>query len=262
MSSRQHRTGLPRGAGSVTTWAVTIEPSFSVARRPYSTRRARRRWAMRRWPYTSRAASSDVTMSPCTETIYQAVYRPDLGGLPRELPGRVLLLRRRHRLRRRDARARRARPAHRVEAPVRRRARLVAGRVRAAGRGSGIVLGVLMAGRRTRIVPRRVPAFERFSAMCRRPSARTNASSQAAPWPPGGEALARPPRVTPAAPAVSRGPGAPASGGTGGVARVADGHGSGLPSCSTSAARFGRSRATRSIAPPTPLPAPLAPGSP
>jgi IS30 family transposase len=46
----------------------------------------------------------------CAETIYQAVYRPDLGGLPRELPGRVLLLRRRHRLRRRDARARRAGP--------------------------------------------------------------------------------------------------------------------------------------------------------
>lgn len=46
----------------------------------------------------------------CAETIYQAVYRPDLGGLPRELPGRVLRLRRRHRLRRRDARARRAGP--------------------------------------------------------------------------------------------------------------------------------------------------------
>lgn len=44
------------------------------------------------------------------ETIYQAVYRPDLGGLPRELPGRVLRLRRRHRLARRDARARRAGP--------------------------------------------------------------------------------------------------------------------------------------------------------
>lgn len=46
----------------------------------------------------------------CAETIYQAVYRPDLGGLPSELPGRVLRLRRRHRLRRRDARARRAGP--------------------------------------------------------------------------------------------------------------------------------------------------------
>ncbi len=46
----------------------------------------------------------------CAETIYQAVYRPDLGGLPRELPGRVLRLRRRHRLRRRDAQARRAGP--------------------------------------------------------------------------------------------------------------------------------------------------------
>ena len=46
----------------------------------------------------------------CVETIYQAVYRPDLGGLPRELPGRVLRHRRRHRLRRRDAQARRSGP--------------------------------------------------------------------------------------------------------------------------------------------------------
>ena len=46
----------------------------------------------------------------CAETIYQAVYRPDLGGLPRELPGRVLRLRRRRRLRRRDAQARRSGP--------------------------------------------------------------------------------------------------------------------------------------------------------
>lgn len=46
----------------------------------------------------------------CTETIYQAVYRPDLGGLPRELPGRVLRLRRRHRLPRRHAQARRSGP--------------------------------------------------------------------------------------------------------------------------------------------------------
>lgn len=46
----------------------------------------------------------------CAETIYQAVYRPDLGGLPRELPGRVLRLRRRHRLARRHAQARRSGP--------------------------------------------------------------------------------------------------------------------------------------------------------
>ena len=46
----------------------------------------------------------------CAETIYQAVYRPDLGGLPRELPGRVLHRRRRHRLSRREARARRSGP--------------------------------------------------------------------------------------------------------------------------------------------------------
>jgi len=46
----------------------------------------------------------------CAETIYQAVYRPDLGGLPRELPGRVLRRRRRQRLRRRDAQHRRSAP--------------------------------------------------------------------------------------------------------------------------------------------------------
>ncbi len=46
----------------------------------------------------------------CAETIYQAVYRPDLGGLPRELPGRVLHLRRRRRLARRHAQARRSGP--------------------------------------------------------------------------------------------------------------------------------------------------------
>jgi IS30 family transposase len=46
----------------------------------------------------------------CAETIYQAVYRPDLGGLPRELPGRVLRLRRRHRLPRRHAQVRRSGP--------------------------------------------------------------------------------------------------------------------------------------------------------
>ena len=46
----------------------------------------------------------------CAETIYQAVYRPDLGGLSRELPGRVLRYRRRQRLRRRDAQHRRSGP--------------------------------------------------------------------------------------------------------------------------------------------------------
>ena len=46
----------------------------------------------------------------CAETIYQAVYRPDLGGLPRELPGRVLHQRRRARLSRRHARERRSGP--------------------------------------------------------------------------------------------------------------------------------------------------------
>jgi transposase, IS30 family len=46
----------------------------------------------------------------CAETIYQAVYRPDLGGLPRELPGRVLHHRRRQRVSRRNAQARRSGP--------------------------------------------------------------------------------------------------------------------------------------------------------
>lgn len=46
----------------------------------------------------------------CAETIYQAVYRPDLGGLPRELPGQVLRRRRRQRLPHRDAQARRSAP--------------------------------------------------------------------------------------------------------------------------------------------------------
>lgn len=45
----------------------------------------------------------------CAETIYQAVYRPDLGGLPRELPGRVLRRRRRQRVPRRHASQRRTR---------------------------------------------------------------------------------------------------------------------------------------------------------
>jgi IS30 family transposase len=46
----------------------------------------------------------------CAETIYQAVYRPDLGGLPRELPGRVLHHHRRQRVARRHAQARRSGP--------------------------------------------------------------------------------------------------------------------------------------------------------
>lgn len=46
----------------------------------------------------------------CAETIYQAVYRPDLGGLPREFPGRVLRHRRRHRVPRRHAQTRRTGP--------------------------------------------------------------------------------------------------------------------------------------------------------
>ena len=67
----------------------------------------------------------------CAETIYQAVYRPDLGGLPRELPGRVLRLRRRRRPRRRDAQARRSGPVAGMTAD--RRATGRGPRARAAG---------------------------------------------------------------------------------------------------------------------------------
>jgi transposase, IS30 family len=46
----------------------------------------------------------------CAETIYQALYRPDLGVFLRELPVRVLRRRRRHRVPRRDAQRRRSGP--------------------------------------------------------------------------------------------------------------------------------------------------------
>ena len=64
----------------------------------------------------------------CAETIYQAVYRPDLGGLPRELPGRVLHHRRRQRLARRHAQARRAGPLTGVN-PIAERSAAVLDRV-------------------------------------------------------------------------------------------------------------------------------------
>src|ERR1035437_6788056 len=57
-----------------------------------------------------RAYPDDPDRWLCAETICQAVYRPDLGGLPRELPGRVLHQRRRQRLPRRHAQARRCGP--------------------------------------------------------------------------------------------------------------------------------------------------------
>ena len=55
------------------------------------------------------AFPDDPSQWVCTETIYQAVYRPDLGGLARELPGRVLRRRRRQRVARRHTQARRPR---------------------------------------------------------------------------------------------------------------------------------------------------------
>ena len=84
----------------------------------------------------------------CAETIYQAVYRPDLGGLPRELPGRVLHLRRRGRLARRHAQARRSGPLTGVN-PISERPAEALGRtepghwegdlITGAGNGSAIV---------------------------------------------------------------------------------------------------------------------------
>jgi IS30 family transposase len=47
----------------------------------------------------------------CAETIYQAVYRPDLGGLPREFPGRGRTDKAGKRLRCGDAQRRRSGPA-------------------------------------------------------------------------------------------------------------------------------------------------------
>ena len=94
----------------------------------------------------------------CPETIYQAVYRPDLGCLPRELPGRVLHLQRRHRLARRHAQARRSGPLTGVN-PIAARPATALDRVEpghwegdlitGAGNGSAIVTMVERATRAT-----------------------------------------------------------------------------------------------------------------
>src|SRR5450759_1598607 len=79
--------------------------------REYVTCRLKAHWSPEQIAHELRVVFPDAPSRwVCTETIYQAVYRPDLGGLPRELPGRVLRHRRRHRLRRRDAQARRSGP--------------------------------------------------------------------------------------------------------------------------------------------------------
>jgi len=70
--------------------------------------RLQRRWSPEQ---IARTLPTQFPLHPdrwlCAETIYQAVYRPDLGGLSRELPGRVLRYRRRQRVRRRHPAARR-----------------------------------------------------------------------------------------------------------------------------------------------------------
>lgn len=76
--------------------------------RDWATGKLTARWSPEQIAHELRVAYPDEPARwLCAETIYQAVYRPDLGGLPRELPGRVLHQRRRQRLRRRQAQARR-----------------------------------------------------------------------------------------------------------------------------------------------------------
>ena len=78
--------------------------------REHVTRRLKAHWSPEQIAHDLRAVfPDDPSRWVCTETIYQAVYRPDLGGLPRELPGRVLRRRRRQRVPRRHAQARRPR---------------------------------------------------------------------------------------------------------------------------------------------------------
>jgi len=79
--------------------------------RDWVTGRLMARWSPEQIAHELRRAyPDDPNRWLCAETIYQSVYRPDLGGLPRELPGRVLHQRRRQRLPRRHAQARRSGP--------------------------------------------------------------------------------------------------------------------------------------------------------
>lgn len=78
--------------------------------REYVTGRLKAHWSPEQIAHELRVQFPDAPSRwVCTETIYQAVYRPDLGGLPRELPGHVLRRRRRQRIARRHAQARRPR---------------------------------------------------------------------------------------------------------------------------------------------------------
>ena len=78
--------------------------------REYVTCKLKAHWSPEQIAHELRVAfPDDPSRWLCTETIYQGVYRPDLGGLARELPGRVLRRRRRQRVARRHAQARRPR---------------------------------------------------------------------------------------------------------------------------------------------------------
>ena len=76
--------------------------------REYVTGKLKAHWSPEQIAHELRVVFPDAPSRwVCAETIYQGVYRPDLGGLPRELSGRVLRRRRRQRLARRHAQARR-----------------------------------------------------------------------------------------------------------------------------------------------------------
>ncbi|MQA17786.1 MAG: IS30 family transposase, partial [Pseudonocardiaceae bacterium] len=76
--------------------------------RAFVATRLTQRWSPEQISYALRAEFPDRPERHLAhETIYQAVYRPDLGGLQRELPERVLRTRRRRRRPRRRADQRR-----------------------------------------------------------------------------------------------------------------------------------------------------------
>lgn len=108
----------------------------------------------------------------CAETIYQAVYRPDLGGLPRELPGRVLRHRRRQRLPRRQARARRSGPIVGM-IPIAERPAVVLARVEPGHWEGDLIMGARNASAVVTIVER----TSRYTLLGHLPDARRDASS-------------------------------------------------------------------------------------
>jgi IS30 family transposase len=108
----------------------------------------------------------------CAETIYQAVYRPDLAGLPRELPGRVLHQRRRQRLRRRDARARRSGPVSGMT-PIGERSAAVLERIEPGHWEGDLIIG---AGNASAIVTL-VERVTRYTLLGHLPGARRDSAS-------------------------------------------------------------------------------------